>query len=243
MALFYISISMNKILYTIIVTHITIICVTLYLHRNQAHKSVSFHPIVEHFMRFWLWLTTGMVTKEWVAVHRKHHQATDTPLDPHSPKIYGIRYVLFGGVFLYIKAKKNPEIIKLGVGSPDDWIERKVYTPYPTAGIILMLLIDIFLFGISGFIIWMIQILWIPINAAGIVNGLCHWWGYRNTDTSDTSRNLIPIDFWCGGEFLHNNHHSNGACPKFSQKWYEFDIGWFYIRILEIFGLAYNIRR
>ncbi len=229
---------MDILIATLVMTHITIMCVTLYLHRSQAHRSVEFRPIVSHFMRFWLWLTTGMNTKEWVAVHRKHHQASDTPSDPHSPKIYGIWRVLFGGAFLYVKAKKNPETMKLGMGTPNDWIERKVYTPHPLLGIVLMLVIDLVLFGPVGFIVWGVQMLWIPFWAAGVINGLAHWWGYRNTDTKDTSRNLIPWAFWIGGEELHNNHHANGSSAKFKQRWFEFDIGWAYIKLLSFFRLA-----
>ncbi len=221
-------------------THITIICVTLFLHRSQAHRSIHFHPAVSHFMRFWLWLTTGMNTKEWVAVHRKHHQASDTPADPHSPKIYGIWRVLFGGAFLYVQSKKDPEVMKLGVGTPNDWIERKIYTPHPYAGILLMLVIDLVLFGLAGFIVWGVQMIWIPFWAAGVINGLAHWIGYRNYDVKDTSRNLYPIAFWIGGEELHNNHHGDGASAKFSKRWFEFDIGWMWFRILETFNLAWR---
>ncbi len=229
---------MYIILLTLLFTHITIMCVTLYLHRSQSHKSVEFHPVVSHFMRFWLWLTTGMNTREWVAVHRKHHQASDTPDDPHSPKIYGLWRVLFGGAFLYVKSKRDPEVMKLGIGTPTDWIERHLYTPYGLLGILLMMVIDLVLFGPWGLLIWGIQMLWIPFWAAGVINGLAHWIGYRNTDTKDTSRNLLPWAFWIGGEELHNNHHSNGASAKFSQKPWEFDIGWFYIRIFKLLGLA-----
>ncbi len=219
-------------------THLTIVSVTLYLHRSQAHKSVTFHPLVSHLMRAWLWLTTGMNTREWVAVHRKHHQAADTPTDPHSPKIYGIWRVLLGGSFLYVKAKKDPEVLRLGVGTPDDWVERKIYSQYPLLGICLMLIIDLVLFGAWGFLIWGIQMLWIPIWAAGVINGLAHWWGYKNYTVNDTSRNLLPWGIWIGGEELHNNHHGDGTSAKLSVKWWEFDIGWFYIRILSLFGLA-----
>lgn len=230
---------MNIILYTLIVTHITIICVTLFLHRSQAHRSVTFNPVIEHCMRFWLWLTTGMVTKEWVAIHRKHHQKSDQEGDPHSPQIYGIWRVLFGGAFLYHTASKDTEMVeKLGVGTPNDWMERNVYAAHSRLGVTLMAIINIALFGPWGLLIWLIQMLWIPFNAAGLVNGLCHWWGYRNTDTKDTSRNLIPIDFWCGGEFLHNNHHADGASAKFSRKWWEFDEGWMWIKLLSYLGLA-----
>ena len=229
---------MFTIITTLVMVQITIACVTLYLHRSQAHRAVTFHPAISHFMRFWLWISTGMNTKEWVAVHRKHHQASDTPSDPHSPQIYGLWTVLFKGAFLYMKAKKDPEIMKLGVGTPNDWIENKVYTPHPLAGILLMLVIDLVLFGPVGFIVWGVQMLWIPIWAAGVINGLAHWVGYRNYQVSDTSRNLLPIGIWIGGEELHNNHHGEGASAKFSRKWYEFDIGWFYIKVLEKLKLA-----
>jgi stearoyl-CoA desaturase (delta-9 desaturase) len=229
---------MFTILTTLVMVQITIACVTLYLHRSQAHKAVTFHPLVAHFMRLWLWLTTGMNTKEWVAVHRKHHQASDTPTDPHSPQVYGIRTVLFKGALLYIQAKKDPEVIKLGVGTPNDWIERKVYTPHPFAGILLMLVIDFMLFGPVGFIVWGVQMLWIPFWAAGVINGFAHWVGYRNYDTKDTSRNLGPFGLWIGGEELHNNHHGDGANANFRTKWYEVDIGWVYIKLLEKLKLA-----
>ena len=213
--------------------------VTLYLHRSQSHRSVQFHPAIAHFMRFWLWLTTGMNTKEWVAVHRKHHQAADTAADPHSPKIYGIWRVLFGGAFLYVKAKRNKLLIKeLGAGTPNDWIEERLYSAYPLVGILLMLLIDILLFGLAGFFVWLVQMIWIPFWAAGVINGLAHWWGYRNCDVKDTSRNLVPWGIWIGGEELHNNHHGDGANAKFSVKPWEFDIGWMYIRILQKLRLA-----
>jgi stearoyl-CoA desaturase (delta-9 desaturase) len=190
-------------------------------------------------MRFWLWLTTGMVTKEWVAIHRKHHQASDTAEDPHSPKYYGIWRVLFGGAFLYHQASKDRAMIeKLGVGTPNDWIEQKVYSAHSRSGILLMLIIDLLLFGPWGLLVWGIQMIWIPVWAAGVINGLAHWWGYRTTETKDTSRNLWPIAFWIGGEELHNGHHADGANPKFSKRWWEFDIGWMYIKILKFFKLA-----
>lgn len=225
---------MIEILYTLIVTHITIMCVTLYLHRGVTHKAISIKPELAHFMRFWLWLTTGMVTKEWVAIHRKHHQSSDTPDDPHSPQIYGIWTVLFGGAFLYTKASKDKDMInKLGVGCPDDWMENNFYSKFPNYGILLMMLIDILLFGGVGIVIWLVQMLWIPFWAAGVINGLAHYWGYRNYNTKDTARNLLPIGIWIGGEELHNNHHADGAGAKFSKKWYEFDIGWAYIKLFE----------
>jgi stearoyl-CoA desaturase (delta-9 desaturase) len=195
--------------------------------------------VIEHFMRAWLWLTTGMVTKQWVAIHRKHHQKSDQVGDPHSPQIYGIWRVLFGGAFLYHAASKDCDMVeKLGIGTPDDWVERNVYTAHSRLGISIMLLINLGLFGVWGLLIWGIQMIWIPFWAAGVINGLSHWWGYRNVDTSDTSRNLWPIAVWIGGEELHNGHHANGASPKFSTKWWEFDIGWMYICILKSLGLA-----
>jgi stearoyl-CoA desaturase (Delta-9 desaturase) len=220
-------------------THITILCVTLFLHRGQTHRAVSFHPVVDHFMRFWLWLTTGMVTKQWVAIHRKHHQTSDTHGDPHSPQIYGIWRVLFGGAFLYHAASKDTAMVeKLGAGTPNDWIERNVYSTHSRLGILLMLVIDLLLFGPWGLLVWGIQMIWIPFWAAGVVNGLAHWVGYRNTDTKDTSRNLIPIAFIIGGEELHNNHHADGANASFKQRWFEFDEGWMWIKILSRLGLA-----
>ncbi len=234
---------MIEFIYTLVMVQITIACVTLYLHRSQTHRAVQFHPAVNHFMRFWLWLTTGMVTKQWVAIHRKHHQASDTIEDPHSPKVYGIKRVLFGGAFLYHKASKDTAMVeKLGVGTPDDWLERNVYSTHSRLGILLMLVIDLLLFGPWGLLVWGIQMIWIPFFAAGVINGLAHWIGYRNYDTKDTSRNLYPIAFWVGGEELHNNHHGDGASAKFSKKWYEFDIGWFYIRVLQTLGLAHSVR-
>lgn len=229
---------MTNLIATLVMTHITIVCVTLYLHRSQAHRAVQFHPVVAHAMRFWLWLTTGMNTREWVAVHRRHHQASDTKADPHSPQIYGIWRVLFGGAWLYVRAKQDPEVMKLGVGTPDDWMERHIYSPHPYLGIVLMLALDIMIFGAWGLVIWGIQMIWIPFWAAGVINGLAHWWGYRNYAVNDTSRNLLPVGIWIGGEELHNNHHGEGANARFSRRWWEFDIGWQYIRILDLLGLA-----
>ncbi len=230
---------MLEIIYTLIVTHITIACVTLYLHRSQAHRAVTFHPAVTHFMRFWLWLTTGMITREWVAVHRRHHQASDTPGDPHSPQVYGIWRVLFGGAFLYVRAKQNRDMVdSLGRGTPADWMERHVYSARPLLGISVLLLLNVLMFGWWGLLIWGVQMIWIPFWAAGVINGLAHWWGYRNTNTADTSRNLLPWAVWIGGEELHNNHHANGASAKFSQRRWEFDIGWMYIRLLQTLHLA-----
>ena len=230
---------MYIILSTLVMVQITIACVTLYLHRSQAHRGVTFHPVVAHAMRFWLWLTTGMVTEEWVAIHRKHHQKSDQPGDPHSPQIYGIWTVLFKGAFLYKQAAKDRVMIsQLSTGTPDDWIERHLYRKHSALGLLVMLAIDLLLFGLWGFLVWGIQMIWVPLWAAGVINGLSHWWGYRNTDTKDTSRNLIPWAVWIGGEELHNNHHADGANAKFSQKWYEFDLGWMYISILRFFKLA-----
>jgi len=230
---------MYIILSTLVMVQITIACVTLYLHRSQAHRGVTFHPAVAHAMRFWLWLTTAMRTEEWVAVHRRHHQRSDQPGDPHSPQIYGIWTVLFKGVFLYKQAARDRVMVsQLSTGTPDDWIERHLYKKYNTLGILIMLIIDLGLFGLWGWLVWAVQMLWIPFWAAGVINGLSHWWGYRNTDTNDTSRNLWPWAVWIGGEELHNGHHADGANPKFSQRWWEFDIGWMYICILKSLGLA-----
>lgn len=230
---------MTAIIATLVMVQITIACVTLYLHRSQAHRAVHFHPVLVHFMRFWLWLTTGMVTREWVAIHRRHHQKSDQAGDPHSPQIYGIWRVLFGGAFLYHKASKMRAMVKdLSTGTPDDWIERNLYAKHSRLGILIMFIIDLSVFGPAGFVVWGVQMLWIPFWAAGVINGLSHWWGYRNVETPDTSRNLIPWAFWIGGEELHSNHHADGASPKFTQKWWEFDIGWAYIQILRALGLA-----
>jgi len=220
-------------------THLTIVSVTLYLHRSQSHRGVEFHPVLAHAMRFWLWMTTGMNTKQWVAIHRKHHQVTDVEGDPHSPHIFGIKTVMTTGWYLYNKASKDADfVMQYGKGTPKDWIERKLYTPYTRLGIILMLLIDLALFGWWGFLVWGVQMIWIPFWAAGMINGLAHWWGYRNGETKDHSRNISPIGIIVGGEELHNNHHLAPASPKFSIKPWEFDIGWMYIRILSLLGLA-----
>jgi stearoyl-CoA desaturase (Delta-9 desaturase) len=229
---------MNPILFTLIATHLTIISVTLYLHRCQAHRGVEFHPAVSHFMRFWLWLTTGMTTKAWVAVHRKHHQSTDVEGDPHSPHVFGIWRLLFGGWSLYHQATKDPDfVIKYGAGTPRDRAEV-FYSRYHKYGIYLMLLIDVLLFGGIGLIVWGVQMIWIPFWAAGFINGIGHWWGYRNGETKDYSRNVSPVGIVIGGEELHNNHHLDPASPKFSRKPWEFDIGWMYITLLKHLGLA-----
>ena len=220
-------------------THLTIVSVTLYLHRSQAHRGVEFHPAVSHFMRFWLWLTTGMVTKQWVAIHRKHHRFTDKEGDPHSPVMFGLKTVMTTGWYLYNKASKDADfVMQYGKGTPKDWIERKLYTPYTRLGIVLMLAIDLLLFGWWGLLVWGVQMVWIPFWAAGMINGLAHWWGYRNGETKDHSRNISPIGIIVGGEELHNNHHLAPASPKFSRKPWEFDIGWMYIKGLEFLGLA-----
>jgi stearoyl-CoA desaturase (delta-9 desaturase) len=223
----------------LVMTHITIAAVTIYLHRHQSHRALDLHPVISHFFRLWLWLTTGMVTKEWAAIHRKHHATSDKPGDPHSPVVYGIKKVLLEGSELYRAEAKNKETIeKYGHGTPDDWVERHLYTPYSGKGIILMLLIDFALFGPIGITIWAVQMAWIPITAAGIINGIGHWWGYRNYEVADTSTNIVPWGILIGGEELHNNHHTFGSSAKLSSKWYEFDIGWLYIRIFETLGLA-----
>jgi stearoyl-CoA desaturase (delta-9 desaturase) len=230
---------MTEIIYTLVMVQITIACVTLYLHRGQAHRGVTFHPVVEHAMRFWLWLTTGMVTRQWVAIHRRHHQKSDQAGDPHSPQVYGIWRVLFGGAFLYHTASKDTDMVeKLSHGTPTDWVERNVYATHSRLGIMIMLAINLVAFGWWGLVVWGIQMIWVPFWAAGVINGLSHWWGYRNTNTPDTSTNLIPWAIWIGGEELHNNHHADGARAKFSQKWWEFDIGWCYIKLLETVKLA-----
>ena len=230
---------MLTIIATLVMVQITIACVTLYLHRSQAHKGVTFHPAVEHFMRFWLWMTTGMITKQWVAIHRKHHQYSDQPGDPHSPHVFGIWNIFLRGVYYYYVGAKDARMtVTYGKGTPDDWIERNIYTQHNYLGVVLMLAIDVVLFGWWGFLVWAVQMVWIPLWAAGVVNGIGHWFGYRNGTTRDQSRNVIPWDFWVGGELLHNNHHLNPASAKLSLKWWEFDIGWMYICILRFLKLA-----
>jgi stearoyl-CoA desaturase (delta-9 desaturase) len=219
-------------------THVTIASVTIFLHRHQAHRALELHPVPSHFFRFWLWLTTGMVTREWAAIHRKHHAKCETAEDPHSPQTRGIRTVLLRGAELYRAEAKNAETIsRYGHGTPDDWLERHVYRR-SVLGISLMLVIDLVLFGALGLTIWAVQMMWIPVWAAGVVNGLGHYWGYRNFDCADASTNLVPWGILIGGEELHNNHHSFATSAKLSARWYEFDIGWMYIRTLEILGLA-----
>lgn len=231
------------VLYTLVMTHITIVGVTLYLHRSQAHRGVDLHPAVAHFFRFWLWMTTGMVTKEWVSIHRKHHARCEREGDPHSPMIYGIGKVMFRGAELYRDESKNAETLKkFGYGTPDDWMERNVYSKHSALGILIMLGIDLALFGAIGLTVWAVQMAWIPFWAAGVVNGLGHYWGYRNFASPDTSTNVFPIGLIIGGEELHNNHHAYGTSAKFSSRWFEIDIGWGYLQILKFLGLA-NIRK
>ena len=223
----------------LILTQITIISVTLYLHRCQAHRALELHPIISHFFRFWLWLTTGMETKEWTAIHRKHHAKCETAEDPHSPQILGITKVLWEGAELYKDAsKKLDDMEHYGQGTPDDWIERHLYTPHSLMGIVLMAIIDLILFGIPGITIFALQMIWIPFFAAGVINGMGHYWGYRNYECPDAARNIVPWGIFLGGEELHNNHHTFGSSAKFSSKWWEIDLGWLYISILRIFRLA-----
>ena len=230
---------MLEIIYTLVVTHITIICVTLFLHRGQAHRAIIFHPILSHFMRFWLWLTTGMVTKQWVAIHRKHHRFSDVEGDPHSPHVYGILHVLFKGAFLYHEASKDKVMVDTyGVGTPSDWMEHNIYTAHSRLGIGLLLLLSVFLFGWWGLLIWGIQMIWIPFWAAGVINGIGHWIGYRNGETKDYSRNISPWGIVIGGEELHNNHHLDPASARLSKNWYEFDIGWMWLTIFRYIKLA-----
>ena len=224
---------------TLVFTHITIAGVTIFLHRHQSHHALTLHPLVSHFFRFWLWLTTGMVTKQWVAIHRKHHSKCETEEDPHSPQILGLRKVLLEGAELYRKEAKNLETMdRYGQGTPDDWLEHALYSRLPFLGITLMLFINFLLFGAAGVAIFAIQMLWIPVWAAGVINGIGHYWGYRNFETMDAARNICPWGILIGGEELHNNHHAYAASARLSNKWWEFDIGWLYIRVLELLRLA-----
>ncbi len=226
------------VLATLLFTHITIVSVTIYLHRNQAHRALNLHPVISHFFRFWIWLTTSMITQEWVAIHRKHHAFTETENDPHSPQTRGLRKVLLEGAELYSAEAKNQETIeKYNYGTPNDWIERHLYARNSSlnkSGIALMFLLDLLLFGVPGITIWAFQMMCIPVFAAGVVNGIGHFWGYRNFECPDASRNIVPFGILLGGEELHNNHHS----AKLSSKWWEIDIGYLYIRMLTFFGLA-----
>lgn len=227
------------VLYTLLTTHITIASVTLFLHRAQAHRALDLHPAVSHFFRFWLWIGTGMVTKEWVAIHRKHHAKCETAEDPHSPQTRGIQTVLLKGSELYKAEAKNQDTLqRYGHNTPDDWVERNVYSRFSWHGVALMLIVNLVLFGAVGATIWAVQMLWIPVNAAGIINGIGHYWGYRNFASKDTSTNISPWGILIGGEELHNNHHTYPTSAKFSVKPYEFDLGWLYINMLSNLGLA-----
>jgi stearoyl-CoA desaturase (delta-9 desaturase) len=224
----------------LVLVQITIAAVTLYLHRCQAHRALDMHPALAHFFRLWLWLTTGMITKEWAAIHRKHHAKCETEEDPHSPRIHGLNKILFTGVVMYVKESHNTEVMdRYGHSTPTDWIERNVYTPMNKWGVVLLAAIDLLLFGpIAGTIIYLAQIGWIPFWAAGVINGVGHYWGYRNFQTEDDSTNIVPWAAWIGGEELHNNHHAYPTSAKFSLRWYEFDLGWMYIRIMQSLGLV-----
>lgn len=230
---------MIELIYVLLMTHITIVCVTLYLHRGQAHKAIQFRPSVEHFMRFWLWLTTGMVTKQWVAIHRKHHRFTEQDSDPHTPHKYGIKTVVFKGALLYHEASKDKDMVNTyGVGTPADWVESNVYSAHSRIGIGILLLLNCWFFGWVGAIIWGIQMIWVPFWAAGVINGLGHWFGYRTYETEDKSTNIVPIGILIGGEELHNNHHKYPASPKLSKQEWEFDIGWMWLQLLIKLKLA-----
>lgn len=231
------------VIYFLIATQLTIFSVTLYLHRSQAHRGVDFHPVLAHFFRFWTWLTTSMITKEWVAIHRKHHAKCETEDDPHSPMYKGIKTVFWRGVELYREARAQREDIEqYGKGAPNDWIERHLYTPHATMGPTLLLFISFALFGFAGVAMWAIQMAWIPFWAAGVVNGLGHWWGYRNFETTDTATNLTPWGVWIGGEELHNNHHAFPSSARFALRKWEFDIGWAAIKGFQALGLAKVLR-
>ena len=231
---------MTELVYTLIATHLTIVAVTLFLHRGQAHRGIIFPPLLSHAMRLWLWLTTGMVTREWVAVHRKHHRYADRLGDPHSPHVYGIWRVVFGGVLLYSEATRDQAMVsQYGVGTPDDWVERNIYSRYPLLGVILLLIVNTLVFHGWGIVIWLIQMAWIPFHAAGIINGLGHWLGYRNGRLADRSRNIVPWGIWIGGEELHNNHHLDPGSVKFSRMKWEFDIGYAYLKMFCWLRLAH----
>ena len=229
----------QTVILTLVLTHITIASVTIYLHRHQAHRSLDLHPAIAHFFRLWLWMTTGMQTKEWAAIHRKHHAKCETVDDPHSPQIKGIKTVFWSGAELYRLESLNAETMqKYGHGTPDDWLENNVYSRFPWQGVALMLIINLTLFGAIGLSVWAVQMLWIPVTAAGVINGIGHYWGYRNFEAVDASTNISPWGILIGGEELHNNHHTYPTSAKLSVKKYEFDIGWFYIRVLETLKLA-----
>eukprot|EP00163_Fabomonas_tropica_P024849 TRINITY_DN4280_c0_g3_i1.p1 TRINITY_DN4280_c0_g3~~TRINITY_DN4280_c0_g3_i1.p1 ORF type:complete len:393 (-),score=58.03 TRINITY_DN4280_c0_g3_i1:678-1856(-) len=229
---------MQLILVALGMTHITIVSVTLYLHRHSAHNALDLHPVLRHFFRFWLWLTTAQNTKEWTAIHRKHHAKCETDEDPHSPVVLGVRKVVLQGAELYAEAATPETLERYGQRTPEDWIERKLYTPHKALGIALMAVIDLALFGVNGIWIWAVQMMWIPVWAAGVVNGIGHWFGYRNFECADNARNISPLGILIGGEELHNNHHTYPNSAKLSRRWYEVDIGWGYIRLFQLFGLA-----
>jgi len=227
------------VLYVLAVTHLTIVSVTVFLHRFQAHRALELHPVMSQGFRVWLWLSTGIVTKEWVAIHRKHHAKCETAEDPHSPQLFGIRKVLWQGAELYRAEAKNTQTLQsYGMGTPDDWLEKYIYTGARYWGVSAMLLINVFLFGLVGIAIWGIQMIWIPFWAAGVINGIGHWWGYRHYEVPDASTNIFPIGILIGGEEFHNNHHTYPNSAKLSSRWWEFDIGWFYIRLMALFKLA-----
>jgi stearoyl-CoA desaturase (delta-9 desaturase) len=231
------------VLVTLVLTHITIVAVTVYLHRCQAHRALDLNPVVAHFFRFWLWLTTGMITREWVGIHRRHHARCETPEDPHSPQVLGLRKVLWEGAELYREAAAKPDLVaRYAHGTPDDWIERNLYQRFNFIGVSIMLVIDFALFGVLGIAVWAVQMIWIPFFAAGVINGLAHFWGYRNYQSPDAATNISPWGILIGGEELHNNHHAFPSSARLSSRWWEFDIGWMYIRLLEMMGLA-RVRR
>ncbi len=222
----------------LVFTHITIVSVTLYLHRHSAHNALDLHPVLKHFFRFWLWLTTAQNTKEWTAIHRKHHAKCETEEDPHSPVVLGIRKVLFEGAELYAEAATPETLERYGQRTPEDWIERNLYSRYPMLGIALLAVTNLLLFGVHGIWIWAVQMMWIPVWAAGVVNGIGHWMGYRNFECADNARNISPLGILIGGEELHNNHHTYPNSAKLSRRWFEVDIGWGYIRLFQLFGMA-----
>jgi len=227
------------VLITLALTHVTIVSVTIYLHRHSAHNAVDLHPALAHFFRFWIWLTTGTVTKEWTAIHRKHHATCETDQDPHSPVVLGINKVMWEGAELYQAAATPETLERYGQRTPEDWIERKLYTPHSALGIALMAAINLALFGVHGIWMWAIQMIWIPFFAAGVINGLGHFFGYRNFECADNAHNIVPWGILIGGEELHNNHHSYPNSAKLSRRWYELDIGWVWIRIFQLFRLAH----
>jgi len=234
----------QRVIVTLALTHVTIASVTIFLHRSQAHRALDLHPLASHFFRLWLWLTTGMQTRDWVAVHRKHHAKCETEDDPHSPQTRGLRTVLLRGAELYMAERAKVDTLqRYGRGTPDDWLERNVYSRWVWQGCALMLLADVALFGVSGIAMWAVQMIWIPFFAAGVINGVGHYWGYRNFDCPDASTNIAPWGILIGGEEMHNNHHTFPTSAKLSVKWFEFDLGWCYIRALEVLGLAKVLRR